>query len=389
MKTRWILILLPLLLPAYVVRFHIGPLPTTLLEVALVVVLVAWAWMRRNELKKILREFTKSRWYWPLGLWLCAGAIGIAIASNHLAAFGLWRAYFIEPILVFIMLRDLVRTDKDKRDLLRSLSLVVATCAMYAIFQFVTHLGIPSPWGKPPQGIRATGPFPYPNALALFVVPAAVLFANLLIQKSKLVRQYWLWIGMISGLIAAVLAKSDGGLIAFTAAIFVILVLKKETRRYAITAAVIGSIVVLAVPQLRSIAEEQFLFKKWSGKVRLVMWGETKTMLADRPLFGAGLGNYPTAIVPYHKATWMEIFQYPHNILLNLWSETGLLGLVAFGWILFIWWREGKMMALPVITAIIVQGLVDVPYFKNDLAVMFWILVILTTTRIDEPGQVR
>jgi len=48
---------------------------------------------------------------------------------------------------------------------------------------------------------------------------------------------------------------------------------------------------------------------------------------------------YPTVILPYHKATWMEVFQYPHNIVFNLWSETGLLGLFAFAWILYTWVR--------------------------------------------------
>lgn len=389
MKTRWILILLPLLLPTYVVRFHIGPLPTTLLEVALIVMFGAWAILRRTELKRILRDFTKTAWYWPVGLWLAAGLISIFIAENHLAAFGLWRAYFLEPVLVFVMLRDLVKTDRDKRDLLRSTCAAAAVCAAWAIFQFTTHIGIPSPWNAPPQGIRATGPFPFPNALALFAIPVAALCLTLLVRRVTFIKQHWLWLGLASGLIAGILAKSDGGLIAFAAAAFVVFVLKKETRKYAIAAAVIGSIIVLAVPQLRNVAENQLLFKEWSGKVRLVMWGETRTMLADHPLFGGGLGNYPNAILPYHKATWMEVFQYPHNILLNLWSETGLLGVVAFIWILWVWWRQGKTITLPVMAAILVHGLVDVPYFKNDLAIAFWILIILSTTRIDEHGQVR
>lgn len=378
MKTRWILVLLPLLLPTYVVRFHVGPIPTTLLEVALLALFVTWIVARRSEIKRILRDFTKTAWYWPVGLWLAAGLIGVFIADNHIAALGLWRAYFLEPILILVMLRDLVKTDEDKRDLLRSLCVTVAICAVWAAFQFTTHLSIPSPWDKPPQGIRATGPFPFPNALALFAVPVAILCLTLLVQRVKFIRACWLWVGLASGIVAALLAKSDGGLIAFAAAAFVLFVLKKETRKYAIIAAVIGSIVVLAVPQLRHIAEEQLLFKKWSGKVRLVIWKETRTMLADHPLFGAGLGNYPTAILPYHNATWMEVFQYPHNILFNTWSETGLLGVAAFGWVLWLWWRHGKTTALPVMTAIIVHGLVDVPYFKNDLAIAFWILIVLS-----------
>jgi hypothetical protein len=85
----------------------------------------------------------------------------------------------------------------------------------------------------------------------------------------------------------------------------------------------------------------------------------------------------------------MEVFQYPHNILLNLWSEVGLLGIIAFSWILVRWIRFSAAdhprpwgtldVAIPVIAALIVHGFVDVPYFKNDLAVAFWLFVIMTT----------
>ncbi len=36
-------------------------------------------------------------------------------------------------------------------------------------------------------------------------------------------------------------------------------------------------------------------------------------------------------------------------------------------------------LALPIITAIIIHGLVDVPYFKNDLAIAFWLFILITT----------
>ena len=72
------------------------------------------------------------------------------------------------------------------------------------------------------------------------------------------------------------------------------------------------------------------------------MWTETAAMLRDRPLSGAGLSGYPTVIAPYHKDPKVEIFQYPHNIVLNFWSETGLLGLLAFGWIVFEFFRLAR-----------------------------------------------
>ena len=152
--------------------------------------------------------------------------------------------------------------------------------------------------------------------------------------------------------------------------------------------------------------ENKLLLKDWSGMTRTTMWSETWQMLKDKPIYGAGLAGYQTAILPYHKAGWMEIFLYPHNIIFNLWSEVGLLGLLSFllivGWFFKqIFWNLGirhfignwelgignfrttitdKRLMLALASSMLVlliHGLVDVPYFKNDLAVLFWVIISL------------
>ena len=102
------------------------------------------------------------------------------------------------------------------------------------------------------------------------------------------------------------------------------------------------------------------------------------------------------AIRPYHEDARVEIFLYPHNLLLAVWVELGLAGLLIFLTILYQFFRAcfspphggrgnargwglraGLVVALSVI---LIHGLVDVPYFKNDLAMLFWVIVALGTT---------
>ena len=114
-------------------------------------------------------------------------------------------------------------------------------------------------------------------------------------------------------------------------------------------------------------------------------------MLETHWLLGAGIAGYAQRVsirdLPYGIA---QI--YPHNILLDFWSETGLLGAVAFIALMVVamsvaWkgWRDGppewrpiQLGVLLALAAIAVHGIVDNPYWKNDLAFEFWALLALS-----------
>jgi O-antigen ligase len=138
------------------------------------------------------------------------------------------------------------------------------------------------------------------------------------------------------------------------------------------------------------------------------MWAETTEFLKAHPIAGAGLASYSQMIKPYRIDKWIEVFHHPHNIFLTMWVNIGLLGLFAFVWLL-VWFfksaicpdarsgsrtscRDNLQSAIntergtrdkPTIyimtsmTIIIVMGLVDSPYIKNDLAILFWLLPAL------------
>ncbi|MFA4954615.1 MAG: O-antigen ligase family protein [Patescibacteria group bacterium] len=403
-RPRRAVLLFPLFLPVYLLRAKYFGLPTTLLEMLWAATLLAALLRLKSAPWHLARERLKA-WLPPLILWCSASAIGVAIAPDQIAALGLWRAYFLEPVLFFILLVGVLQDKTDRAWIIRCLILDACLIAAWCAVQFLTGYGIPHPWDTASLLTRrATGPFPYPNAVSLFVAPIAALCAGLLMKskvESRKLKVYdsifhipysifTSWLGFLSATSATLLAKSVGGFLGILAATFLTLMARTKTRFYAVAALILAVIVILAVPQIRVPVVSTLSFKHWSGKVRLIMWGETWNMLKDRPLFGAGLGAYPAVFKPYHKATFIEIFQYPHNIILNLWSELGLLGIAAFIWLAVVWLktarRAGLVFALPLV-AILVQGLVDVPYFKNDLAIMFWIFAALTISASRHPAK--
>lgn len=127
-------------------------------------------------------------------------------------------------------------------------------------------------------------------------------------------------------------------------------------------------------------------------------------MLLDRPLVGAGLGGFPILYDQYRLIKHTELLLYPHNIILNMWVELGLAGLLLFCWIIVDAGRRaarllrnplspfGQQLVYGVLAAllvVVVHGIVDVPYLKNDLAIEFWFLLALLPIagRLRRTGQ--
>ena len=104
--SRWMLYTTVAGMPLYVVRWHYGALPTTLLEtlILMTVALYLIARLREGRWRPV-----SSAYDIPIVLLLVAGAISVVVAADHRAALGLYRAYFVEPVAIFYVAIDLLQ----------------------------------------------------------------------------------------------------------------------------------------------------------------------------------------------------------------------------------------------------------------------------------------
>ncbi len=383
---KFALTLLIALLPTYLVRFDLG-IPWTLLEGFILTLFVIWFFKQHGRRLK-LQSFGPYRA--PLFLLLALTCFSAIWAPDLYAALGLWKAYFVEPLMVFAMLRSTFTERADWLRALHYLGVTVVVISVFAIMQKLTGYGIPIPWDV---DRRATSLFEYPNAVGLFVAPiaSAVLvlsspFPSLPGGVQKGGWRYLLLAIAAMGLVAIVLAETEAALVAIPAALLLTLFISKATMKIKVAvgliAIVIGALAFAAVPVVR----EKLLLQDYSGQVRLSQWRETIDMLQDKPLQGAGLAGYPTVFAPYHNPTLYEIFQYPHNVILNAWVELGIFGFFAMlGMIVAVGFamrgRRDDALALAAFAALatmFIHGLVDVPFFKNDLAVLTVFFLAMT-----------
>jgi len=91
--TVWSLAITAACLPLYVVRWHYGPLPTTLLETLIGITVVGYLATLWTE-KRL--PAARTPYDIPIVLFLVAGVLGIVVAPDHIKAAGTYRAYFLE-----------------------------------------------------------------------------------------------------------------------------------------------------------------------------------------------------------------------------------------------------------------------------------------------------
>ncbi|MEI7498762.1 MAG: O-antigen ligase family protein [Candidatus Falkowbacteria bacterium] len=436
-------------LPSYQIRFNVG-IPTNLLEILVWLLFLTWLWRNRfSKVKNIKALWGKSGdvkrkiaypFQWEIFGWLIIGFIAAGVSGFTTSALGIFKAYFFEPILFYLVAVNVLVSMPDIISRWRLVVWPLATSAslvgVVSIYQFITGDLILNPFWSAEATRRATGLFAYPNAVGLYVELIIFLTLGFIFllcnnHSSKKIRIEKIGLGLSIGfaVTAVILAKSVGAALGIGAGLVLFIwLINRKWRAIIVTTVLVTVLVVALVPVVRQPLIRQLTLTSFSGQVRRVQWQETWKMLQGDShwLLGAGLAGYQTAIASYHtpgifvydysdpdshrkmvwneayrKAHWqpLEIYLYPHNIILNFWTEIGLVGLLLFIWLIgrliFLSARlfrrntlsENNFVYAGIISAmvaLIIHGLVDVPYFKNDLSLVFWLVVALVSVPIIE-----
>ena len=369
------------LAPAYVIRWHIGPLPTTLLEVAILTTIAVFALETVQQRLPIV-------WRGPLTapaiVFIVAGAISVVVSGDHRAALGLFRAYFLEPAAFFLIVGAVASTPRRAGLILLGLAAggaVVAILNGAVVLDSIRHhvLDLAT---TPPVAIYQTA-----NAVSLYLIPLVAMAAAILVHGRGRAERWLSGLFLAVAVPACLLSFSRGGYLAL-AAVGLGLAISHRWAKLLVPGFVVVALAVSQVPLIRHrIAYELHPLPGNTFDFRLRIWGQTLRLLSHHPVFGIGLSNYQQAMGPY----WQDLPRviYPHNIVLNFWAVTGLLGLAGFFWLAiraFVlgwrgWrrhpaeWRPYDLGVMLVLVAMFVHGLVDVPFFKNDLSFEFWALL--------------
>ncbi|HZJ41707.1 MAG TPA: O-antigen ligase family protein [Patescibacteria group bacterium] len=419
--------LIIVLLPSYLIRFDILGIPITFLESMILLGFLVW-FIKTTKLK--VTGWLKHRYKrltYPFAieiiLILISSFIALFVAKLDNAALGIFKAYFFEPIALYILILNVLPGKRGREKIILALTVGALSTSLLALYQQLTGLFIFNEFWANLENRRVVSWFGYPNAVGLYLAPIILILTSYLkaISKNKglvyRLKQILVFTTIILSVLSIYFAKSEGALIALLVAFVIFIFFSFKWAKIVVPIIIlIATATILLTQPLKSYVIDKISLNDLSGEIRKQQWRETMhTLEGSSFIFGNGLSKYPVAVAPFHQEGiffnrdkidnfhsvlygdaklrakyWqpVEIYLYPHNIFLNFWTEIGIFGMLLFTWLIAkfllksfnVYKRDKNILGLGLFSAMIallIHGLVDVPYFKNDLSALFFIIIAL------------
>jgi len=365
----------------------VGPLGVTPPGLVLIVSWVALI-ARHNSLPL---KWPRTTYDLPLALFLAAALLSLLVTEYPLLSVRELRAVILEPVLFFWLLRALPGSAPKA---LAGFLVAATATSVAAIAQGPLGIG-----GTPAEGVlRVQAWYPSANHLALMLGRAWPFLV-----AGALSGRRWLWFpaGIVG--LALVLTFSTGGWLgALAGALVVVAALGRRRLALRVGIAAAGALLLTSSLAIAGVLPERLNPLRQTGGFRLDLWLSSLEMVRDHPFLGIGPDNFAYVYQTYLRegAVAEPNLSHPHNWILHVWLELGILGLFAFCWLIVRFWfstREALTKtespwliagAAGAMADVLVHGFIDNSYFLVDLAFVFWLCLALvadvrTDVRID------
>jgi len=377
-------------LPAYLIRFKIFGIPTNILEMLILFIFIGWI---INFKKDAINYLPASRhgasaigykkYIIPIFFIFLGLAISTLANGGYAAGLGIIKSWFFFPMLFVFLASQIL--DKEKiinvyKSLYLSAFLVSLISLGYLFSGHITYDG------------RLQGFFNSPNYLAMYLAPALIMLVQVQSFPSKadqLMAEKLKVLILLSGSIILITFYFTYSYAAWISVILSLIMVSIIKNKALVKNKTIIILVLLAaslfIIQLNS--EKLINLKNYnrsSLESRIIIWKSAEKMLENNWVFGIGPGNFQEKYLEYQKyyPPYLEwAVPHPHNLYLAFWLYGGVLGFLGFIFLLGFWLEDiikksdsiVKFIAFSIMFYILIHGAIDTNYFKNDLAIIFWL----------------
>lgn len=401
-KSEYGVCLAAFFLPLYVFKFDFFGLPLNFFEVSVYFLFLIW-FSRGGfgKARKLFSEIKENRIFAAGLILFFAGVLISTVLSDDLrTSAGILKGWFIAPFLLFLIVKSEIKTENQIKNIFRALSFSGAAVASVSLGYFFA--------GRLTFDGRLAAFYLSPNHLAMYLAPISVLTAGLFFLSPNR-REKTVFAGAsVLTLAVLYLTYSFGAWAALFSAAAVLFLLGRAASKLKLLAfsALAAVILILFSFQIGGEKFQNLFSERSSLASRVMIWKAALAIGKDNPVFGVGPGMFQKYYLEYQKfySPYLEwAVPQPHNLFLAFWLQTGIAGFLGFILIIVSFFRKktaalfkkeaGQVPALNqnggqafgnpnfwlilAMLVILIHGLIDTPYFKNDLSSLFWIILAL------------
>lgn len=383
-------------LPFSDMRFMIGSVPLYLPECCVLVSVLLFFNTKPSTVYRRMQSLSPTAW--PIFALLVGLMLSLAFASPNTSGLGIVKAWFFFPILFAWLLSELIRSRQQRQTVVwvwyGATSFIALTAILSLVQGILTYDG------------RLSTPYTSPNFLAMVLLPGIFLGPYLIHISPKPLLKTFLFLLWLIILIDTYATLSYGAWVGALIAFLFTSYLSLKKRSFKLLPALVivaffGVFILLQWPTEKMQNLLHFT-ERSSTSSRFMIWRSATAILKDHPFFGIGPGNFQDTYLAYQQffPPYLEwAVPQPHNLYLAFWLQTGIIGLIGFLWLVTSWLRDSLryvcqkqqaplMKALVgIMAAILIHGLVDTPYWKTDLAYIFWLTIALGWTMHKEVSR--
>lgn len=329
-------------------------------------------------------------------LFLAVAAVSLVNAVNIYA--GLEALYLLAAyMVVFLAVSGSVEKDSHIRKVATAIILAGVTACAWSIYQ---NKGLSFTGLRYIYSSTFGNPIFFSQYLSV-VIPLSIAMA--VCPRLSLGQRGGYLAGAALALLLLIAARSRGAYLGLTVAGFycyIVLIARSNKRIRNIILSATAALTVLVIlagailwPRLGAYMEGRQL----QNMMRVHVWHGAANMIKDRPLLGVGAGNFEYAYPLYRTQKEKEVtpkgikYTRAHNQLLQIWSEMGIFGLLAFLGLVFFVFRKRATTRLGIgikagLIALLAQSLFNPMLEIPTSGLLFWALLGILVSRRDGTG---
>ncbi len=299
----------------------------------LLLILLVLAWPAQMALRGRL-TYRLTPMDMPIMLFLAVAVFLFLVRSPQtgIAVEGL-RVY-LQYALWFFVASNLLLNKRQARFLVNLLVALGTLIALHGVYQFIIGVEIPSTWLDAAEGGVRTRVFSIlhsPNVLGSFLVLLIPLTVSQLLSAGTRLQRYYYIACLAPMVLSLIFTYSRGAWLAMAGAFVIYGLIYNWRILLALGAAVYAA--PKLIPGISSrigymLSPAYLLSSARAGRV--ARWNKAIEKLQNEPLFGEGFGRYGGAVA----ARYIPSSNYVDNFYLKTATESGLIGVAAFVWLL-------------------------------------------------------